>query len=251
MTLNHIAAAFVLCATTFAVAPASAAVVVITQSKVNAGGVTPGDTAGFPVTISRSGSYRLDTNLDLPPAAVNKNGIEIRNFDVTIDFNGFRLNGKGQGAQGIFGLFNNATIKNGVVADFKGAGINAESQAFWTVDSMQVLVNDGFTGVALGNSSKVVNSTVANNGGIGIICDAGCLLSSNIVNNNGGVGILIRSGTILGNTIIGNGGYGISYHAGGHLIGWGNNTVSANADGSLEPGAPALPLHPNACLPAC
>ncbi len=44
-----------------AVSPAGAVdgVVLIDQNRALAGNVTPGDTPGFPVTISLSGSYRL------------------------------------------------------------------------------------------------------------------------------------------------------------------------------------------------
>ena len=34
-------------------------VIDINQARALAGGVTPGDTPGFPVTVSQSGSYRL------------------------------------------------------------------------------------------------------------------------------------------------------------------------------------------------
>ena len=41
-------------------------VILITQANAQAGNVTPGDLAGFPVTISRSGSYKLASNLTIP-----------------------------------------------------------------------------------------------------------------------------------------------------------------------------------------
>jgi hypothetical protein len=41
-------------------------VVYIDQNHALGGGVTPGDAAGFPVTISQSGSYRLSGNLTVP-----------------------------------------------------------------------------------------------------------------------------------------------------------------------------------------
>ena len=40
--------------------------VLINQAKVNAGGITPGDTAGFPATLSRPGRYKLSGNLTVP-----------------------------------------------------------------------------------------------------------------------------------------------------------------------------------------
>ena len=41
-------------------------VVYIDQNRAAAGGITPGDLAGFPVTIAQSGSYRLSGNLTVP-----------------------------------------------------------------------------------------------------------------------------------------------------------------------------------------
>ena len=40
----------------------------INQTAALAGAVTPGDTAGFPVTISQAGSYLLTGNLVVPSA---------------------------------------------------------------------------------------------------------------------------------------------------------------------------------------
>src|SRR5947207_10653708 len=66
-------------------------VVLINQSAALAGNVTPGDTPGFPVTISVSGSYRLSGNLTVPDA--NTTAIEIDADNVTIDLNGFSIIG--------------------------------------------------------------------------------------------------------------------------------------------------------------
>ena len=102
--------------------PAVAQVVVITQAKAIAGGVTPGDAAGFPVTLSLKGSYLLESNLN-PPAGVD--GIQIKSHDVTIDFNGFVLNGAQQARIGIRGngaavdVFNTVTIRNGNIVAFQ------------------------------------------------------------------------------------------------------------------------------------
>src|SRR6202011_4694295 len=66
-------------------------VVLIDQNRALAGGVTPGDTPGFPVTISVSGSYRLSGNLTVPDA--NTTAILITQDNVTIDLNGFSIIG--------------------------------------------------------------------------------------------------------------------------------------------------------------
>src|SRR5215208_4396598 len=64
--------------------------VIITQAKALAGNVTPGDAPGFPVTISASGSYRLGSDIKV---AEGRNGIVVTTFDVTIDLDGFALDG--------------------------------------------------------------------------------------------------------------------------------------------------------------
>src|SRR5579864_3177056 len=66
-------------------------VVLINQANALAGNVTPGDTPGFPVTISQSGSYKLSSNLVI--ADPNANGIQITADNVTIDLNGFSIIG--------------------------------------------------------------------------------------------------------------------------------------------------------------
>ena len=63
----------------------------IDHAKALAGGVTPGDAPGYPVTISQPGSYRLSSNLTVPNA--NTTAIEISADDVTVDLNGFAILG--------------------------------------------------------------------------------------------------------------------------------------------------------------
>jgi hypothetical protein len=62
----------------------------INQSTALAGNVTPGDTAGFPVTLSQTGSYKLTGNLVVPEG---KTGVEITASNVTLDLNGFSIIG--------------------------------------------------------------------------------------------------------------------------------------------------------------
>jgi len=62
----------------------------INQNMAIAGNVTPGDAAGFPVTISQSGSYKLTSNLYVPEGST---GISITSPNVTLDLNGFSIIG--------------------------------------------------------------------------------------------------------------------------------------------------------------
>lgn len=55
------------------------------------GNVTPGDSAGFPVTISLPGSYRLSGNLTVPDA--DTDAILITADNITLDLNGFTIAG--------------------------------------------------------------------------------------------------------------------------------------------------------------
>jgi hypothetical protein len=76
---------FLLSPTVFAVD----GVVLIDQARAMAGNVTPGDAPGFPVSITRSGSYKLSSNLTSPGAVA----IHIVADGVTLDLNGFSLVG--------------------------------------------------------------------------------------------------------------------------------------------------------------
>ena len=73
-------------------AAAADGVIEINQAGAMQGGVTAGDTAaGFPVTISEFGSYRLTGNLTVADAGTT--AIEVTSGDVTIDLNGFIISG--------------------------------------------------------------------------------------------------------------------------------------------------------------
>src|SRR5262245_52284714 len=62
-------------------------VIEINHAAAIAGGVTPGDGPGYPVTISQPGSYRLTGPLS--PSSVS--AIRITASDVTLDLNEFRV----------------------------------------------------------------------------------------------------------------------------------------------------------------
>lgn len=102
-------------------------VTLIDQAKALAGNVTPGDTAGFPVTISRPGSYRLSSNLTVPPGV---NAVLISASGVTLDLNGFTVLGPKvfPSALGIVGdnqtdvrIGNGSVIGFVIALQFKGA----------------------------------------------------------------------------------------------------------------------------------
>jgi hypothetical protein len=201
--------------TVFAV-PAVAQVT-LTQGKANAGGITPGDAAGYPITISLPGNYKLFTNLSVP---ANKTGIEIKSFDVTIDFNGFR-----------------------------GSAINGKN--FWLVENMQILVN-GQYGVNIGDGGRVDRSTISRKGTNGVLCRSDCLIEDNSVGWNGGNGVVLQSGAVLANAIEGNRFWGIAKVISTGVVGFGSNTLFGNNGGGAQTngGGFLFPLHVNVCSPA-
>ena len=75
---------------------ASDGVLEINQTCAVETGCFSGDTAGFPVTISASGSYRLTGNLDLNAEGVNVSGVAVSAPAVTIDLGGFQIVGPTQ-----------------------------------------------------------------------------------------------------------------------------------------------------------
>lgn len=223
--------------------------VLITHAKAVAGGVTPGDAPGYPVTISLTGSYKLGGNLQAP---VSKNGIEVNAVEVTIDLNGFRINGDrttGSNGVGVVGTQRNLQLRNGTIRNFKISGVEAGHGLI--VRDMNISEN-GVSGVALfapSGYARIVNSTIVQNGGYGVECFVACHIEGSIIGANSGGGLKITtSGTVLGNTITGNGFYGIVAVV-GSKVGVGNNTVVDNSSGPIS--GSFIRLHPNACVPAC
>ncbi len=94
-------------------------VTLIDQNRAIAGGVTPADPAGFPVSINQPGSYRLSGNLTVP---MGVNGIEINVDGVSLDLNGFSIVGPGvfpNGAfAGITSTYQRVSVANGHIAGF-------------------------------------------------------------------------------------------------------------------------------------
>lgn len=178
---------------------------VINQSKALAGKVTPGDAPGFPVTISRSGSYVLSSNLTVPGGNF---GIQIAVDDVTIDLNGFRIKGSGPGGNGIGPapgpnlippFPNGVMIRNGTIANF-GVAINLQLSSETVIHQVRAFDNH-FDGIVLGPRSVVSASFASGNGGSGILVGSGSLVSGNSATANGNVGMFVDCpSNIVGNT---------------------------------------------------
>lgn len=173
------------------------AVVHIDQAAALAGGVTPGDAPGFPVTLSEPGSYLVTSNLTVHD--FDRSGIEIAADGITLDLGGFVLRGPcsvvlpgggcepagtGSGIRGTrsrlwFGL----VVTHGQVLGFPANGVAAGSNA--RISDLHVAEN-GRSGIHV-HEGQVVGCTTIGNGGGGIDVDRGRALSNVVANNNNGI----------------------------------------------------------------
>lgn len=181
---------------------------------------TPGDaTASF--IIATPGSYYLTGNIT---GASAKSGIRIASSNVTLDLNGFTLQGVSGSLDGVIvstsGL--GITIRNGSVSAWGQDGIDFGNALSYLAESLHAHSNTGvgirgaFTGtirdctaranggdgIRAGDPSVVERCAAVANGGAGISCPFGnCLVSHCVAEVNTGAGISVAdSCTVLNNT---------------------------------------------------
>lgn len=214
----------------------------INQARALAGGVSPDDTAGFPVTISQSGSYRLTGNLTTPN--LNTTAIVVSAPFVTIDLNGFGIFGgntcsgsptscgsgtsRGVDASGA----QDVTVLSGAIVGMGAEGINIAYEG--RVEGVTLKYN-GTAGVVLGSAGIVSGNRIYQNGGNGITTGGSSVtVSGNVIELNAVAGMDVDHGTISGNTVDLNGLDGIVLREAGVIS---NNTVHGNGRDGLYAGA--------------
>jgi hypothetical protein len=224
----YVAATLLAALTLLPAAPAFAAgEILITHAKALAGNVTPGDTAGYPVTISKAGTFQLASTLSVP---ANKIGIQVTSGFVTIDLNGFLMFGANVAWYGITGGVDGVTVKNGTLANFKFDGIIG-SGFFWSIQNVRSV----------------------RNGRDGVTCSWSCHVEASISSLNGRFGLnFTGTGIALGNIIYDNKSFGITSFG---FTGYGNNSVLENNNRSqagTDQTNSANQLDPNLCgISAC
>lgn len=205
----------------------------INQTQALAGGVTPGDTPGFPVTLSEPGSYRLTSPLVVSSSAAD--GIQISSDDITIDLNGFAITGPvactGSGTSVSCGAGSGIGIKrdslevgtvvhDGTVSGFGGGGIVVGA------------LNPGF-----GSENRIEDVRVVRNGGDGVQGGLETIVARVQAIGNDGDGIdLSRRGRVLDSVATGNAANGIVVSAAGVVSGC---TASENGIDGMSLGAGA------------
>lgn len=201
--------------TTAGTTHAAEGVVEINQTRAIAGGITPGDGPGFPVTIDAPGSYALTSNLTLTDP--NTTAVEITADDVSIDLRGFTLQGPvsctgvgttleclptgtGYGIRDANSQWR-TTVTNGSVRGFARTGIDLQNDC--RIHAVKVFQN-GDHGLFVG-SCTVTDSEAVANGADGMQFGS-CVAARNRVRGNREAGIYVSiGGTLLGNTVSRNG----------------------------------------------
>ena len=166
----------------------------ISNLRAKLGYVTPGDTPGWPITISTPGSYVLTENLQGTGVAM----IEITSSFVTLDLNGFIINNGSPGGIPIEAAegTRNVTVINGMVTGGMGGGIRLYDYS--VVDKLVVFAGHG--GLRVGNNSKVRDCSVS--GAYGIYAEDYSIISNNMA-GHGSAGITVgKSSRVNGNQIL-------------------------------------------------
>jgi parallel beta-helix repeat protein len=191
---------------------------------------TPGN-GTMEFAITNAGSYYLTTNLF---GVSGEGGIGIYTNNVTLDLNGFSLQGASVGNIGIqaFGGTTNVIVQNGLISGWYSDGVYCV--AYDSILQNLSAAGNG-NGLAIANVCEIKNCTASDNqlNGIAVVA-SGCLVSGNVCNENnqanintdGGIVVLGANNRIENNQLAGNTGYGIEIEA---ILGATNNIVVGNS----------------------
>ena len=218
---------------------------------------TPGDATNLFI-ISQPGSYYLTANV-VPfhfLGGIAKNGIGIMANNVTLDLNGFAL----QGSLGNIGIYipnaqTNLTVRNGTISDWNSYGVYSESPAAQNLVFERLNVSACDTGFVLRGTGVVrycncvnnvnqgivfvfngnVTGSTADSNGTGISLNHG-LVSDCSAQNNDADGISIYNGTVSGCLVRNNAQSGIYAGSSCTIVGntcIGNNSGNSSSDAGI------------------
>jgi hypothetical protein len=208
----------------------------INQARALAGGVSPFDTPGFPVSITEPGSYRLTSNLDRRGLAPDVDAVLIAaNPRVTLDLNGFEIIGENDcspmpctilgAGRGIVAFGDDVNIVNGGVRGMPGPGISINGRG--AVSDVTVSENGG-DGISVG-IGRVTGCLAQRNYDNGVRLDNG-IVRGTLTHSNRLSGFVLSAGSLVESEAFGNGGLGLSAGNLG-LTGYGANVLICNNGG--------------------
>jgi parallel beta-helix repeat protein len=197
----------------------------------------PASAADFPIVLSQPGSYYLAENIT---GVSGKDGIWIAASGVTLDLNGFVLDGVPGSGNGIVAsaFDQNTSIRHGTVRGWGGAGINGDFLFDGTYEDLRLKSNLG-GGIRVTGISLISRVVATDNGQHGILINnlsvggKGGIIRDSTAEYNTLDGIQVLGFTlVVDNTAIGNGGFGIHlYHSGNRID---SNNVGANTTGAIK-----------------
>lgn len=208
--------------------------------------------SSLPFTITQSGSYYVTANLT---GTAGLDGITINASRVTVDLNGFTLEGPGTQAIVTDAGRTGIVIRNGAIRSWLVRGISGYDSSAWRLE--KVLVEScGEEGIVVGADSLVLDCTVtgcSNDGikvsnnslvqrcvsrgnvGSGLVASTGSIIRECVANANADSGIVADSDCqVLGNSAAGNGtgaGPGAGIYSSGTRTRIENNHVTGNDRG--------------------
>lgn len=186
---------------------ASDGAIEINQARALAGGVTPGDTPGFPVLIRAPGRYVLTGSLTVSDA--NTSAVAIQSDDVVLDLNGFRIAGGttctgfgvtlscaplGTGTAVSSFQHEGITIRNGTITGFASDGIALVSARNCTIEGLTIVAN-GQSGLSVRGRCELSGVILDRNGGHGIfqsdqLSERDTTVRESVISRNRGIGLL-------------------------------------------------------------
>lgn len=189
--------------------------------------VAPGDADAL-FKITSPGSYYLTASFS---ASSGRAFLEIAASNVTLDLNGFRIQGVAGSLDGIMtsGSVSNIVIRNGTVASFGGDGVDSASASHVRLEQLRVANVTG-VGLRLGGSSTAVSCSVTGSGSHGVALTAGqSRLERSSISNSGGNGVHVSAphNRIFDCTITGSAQTGVSLSGSSQLE---QSTVQGSAN---------------------
>jgi hypothetical protein len=193
--------------------------------------------------ISSPGSYYVTANLigSAYGAPGSPYAIGIGSDNVTVDLNGFTLQGVPGSWSGvyIYGSHTNIVVRNGIIIGWGGDGVawnhpTLPAPQNVVLEHLTVSGNGG-SGIATANNYVVSNCSIQNNSGagIGVLGNGSVIMGNTLAGNNtannansGGIVVEGNNNRIEANQVTGSGstGYGIAFNFSGNV----NNVIIRN-----------------------
>jgi Right handed beta helix region len=149
--------------------------------------------------ITNAGSYYLTGNISA--SAINQVAISIASDNVTLDLNGFTLEGNSLGYSAIYliAAHQNVIVRNGIVRNWANSGVNLSQVSNVTAEDLLVSSNASY-GILAGENALVKNCRVFGNGSAGSAAGIATGAGASIVDceaegNNGASDFGISSGS--------------------------------------------------------